>query len=293
MNTILILGCGYVGRALAASERAQGNRVLAVTRNGTMAAQLRTEGVEVCVGNVHENGWHAFATDVDWAVNCVSAAAPDLEGYRISYVEGNRSLVEWIAGNRFKGRAIYTSSVSVYPDSGGEWVDESNARPSSERSQILLESEQVFLQAPAGGAKTVLRLGGIYGPGRSFLADRIAKAEGALPGYGDYYLNLIRLEDIVGAIGAVLRSKENRDEVYSLVDDTPLLRKDLVADLAKAMKLPVPSFDPSITRGRGSRRLGGERPANRRISNGHFKESFGWRPQFPSALEGMVDLVSS
>lgn len=293
MKTVLILGCGYVGRAVAASERAQGNRVLAVTRNEAMAAQLRAGGVEVFVGNVHEASWHAFAREIDWVVNCVSAASPDLEGYRISYVEGNRSLGEWMVVSGFNNKAVYTSSVSVYPDSGGNWVDESEARVCSERSEILLESEQVFLESHTGAAKTVLRLGGIYGPGRSFLADRIAKAEGALPGYGDYYLNLIRLEDIVGAIGAVCRSELSRSAVYNVVDDAPLLREELVEGLAKAMKLPVLVFDPSIKRAKGSRRLGGERPANRRISNRCFKEAFGWRPHFPSALAGMVDLISS
>ncbi len=293
MKTILILGCGYVGRALAAREREQGNRVLAVTRNGTMASQLCQEGIEVQEGNVHEDGWHAFASGVDWAVNCVSAASPDLVGYRTSYVDGNRSFGRWMATSGFSGPAVFTSSVSVYPDSGGEWVDEDRAEASSDRSQILLDSERVFLESDNAASKTVLRLGGIYGPGRSFLADRIAKAGGVLPGFGDYYLNLIRLEDIVEAIGAVLRLEEGRGEVYNVVDDEPVLRAELVEALAKSMGLPTPDFDPDMAGVRGSRRMEGGRPANRRISNRKLREALGWKLRFPSALRGMVDLVSS
>ena len=292
MKTVLILGCGYVGRAVGLYERTQGNSVLAVTRNEEMADQLRSEGMDVFVGNVHETAWHAFAENVDWSLNCVSAAAPNLEGYRLSYVDGNRSFTDWMSRSGFSGSAIYTSSVSVYPDSGGDWIEEKDARASSERSEVILESERVFLESNDLAVKTVLRLGGIYGPDRSFLANRIAKADGALPGYGDYFLNLIRLEDIVGAIGAVFRS-ENAGGIFSVVDDVPMLREDLVRELSARMKVPTPGFDPSLTGARGSRRMDGQRPANRRISNGKMKEAFDWQPAFPNASEGMTSLVSS
>ena len=292
MKTVLILGCGYVGRAVGLYERAQGNRVLAVTRNEEMADQLRSAGMDVFVGNVHETAWYAFAENVDWSLNCVSAATPNLEGYRLSYVDGNRSFTDWMSRSGFSGSAIYTSSVSVYPDSGGGWIEEKDARASSERSEVILESERVFLESNDLAAKTVLRLGGIYGPDRSFLANRIAKADGVLPGYGDYFLNLIRLEDIVGAIGTVFRS-ENAGGIFSVVDDVPMLREDLVRELSARMKVPTPGFDPSLTGARGSRRMDGQRPANRRILNGKMKEAFDWQPAFPNASEGMTSLVSS
>lgn len=293
MKTVLILGCGYVGRAVGLYEREQGNRVLAVTRNEEAAEQLRSEGMEVFVGNVDETGWHAFAKNVDWALNCVSAAEPNLEGYRLSYIDGNRSFVDWMCQSGFTGQAIYTSSVSVYPDSGGEWVKESGARASSERSGIILESERIYLESVSSAVKTVLRLGGIYGPGRSFLADRIAGSEGVLPGYGDYFLNLVRLEDIVSAIDSVFRSGSGSGGVFNVVDDTPMLREDLVTELASKMNVPKPRFDCSITGAKGSRRMDGQRPANRRISNRKFKVAFNWKPSFPNASVGMAALISS
>ena len=83
-----------------------------------------------------------------------------LAGYRLSYVDGNRSLVDWMEKSRFAGPAIYTSSVSVYPDSQGGWVGESNVYPHSERAKIMLEAEEIFLSGPPTVVKVALRLGG-------------------------------------------------------------------------------------------------------------------------------------
>lgn len=293
MKTVLILGCGYVGRAVGLNELGQGNRVLAVTRNEAMADQLRSDGMEVSLGNVHETDWHWFAKDVDWALNCVSSFEPSLEGYRTSYIDGNRSFLEWMMKSGFAGIAVYTSSVSVYPESAGELLTEADARASSERSAILLESEALFLEPSRAASRTVLRLGGIYGPGRSFLADRIANSEGRLPGYGDYFLNLVRLEDLVSAIEKTFRAGTKAAGIFNVVDDEALLKESLVVGLAKKMDLETPQFDSSLHGERSSRRFDGKRPANRRISNRKLKETLGWKPVYPNALIGMEPLVSS
>lgn len=294
MKTGLILGCGYVGRALALSRQSSGDRVLAVTRNADSADSLASEGLEVFRGAVQDMEWHSWARSVDWAINCVSSAGGGLTGYRLSYIDGNRSFADWMDKSGFAGPAIYTSSVSVYPDSQGEWTSEDDASPHSERATIMLEAEEAFFAGQPTASKVVLRLGGIYGPGRSFLAKRIREADGVLPGYGDYYLNLIRLEDIVSAIEAVLRGPIPEGGVYNVVDDKPLPKAELVSGLALAMGIDSVAFDPDGAAGyRSSRRSDGERPANRRISNGRFREAFEWAPRFQDGLTGMLPLLSS
>ncbi len=294
MKKVLILGCGYVGRAFALSAKAKGHRVLAVTRNETAADQLREDGVEVFLGRVHEAGWHGFAGGgVDWALNCVSSADSTLDGYRTSYVDGNRFFSLWMETSGFSGSAIYTSSVSVYPDRGGDWVQELGSRGDSERSRLMMESEAVFFSSSQHVSKTILRLGGIYGPGRSFLLDRIRSANGPLPGYGDYYLNLIRLEDIVSGIEAVFESDLSAIELFNLVDDEPLVKSDLVDVLATQMGVAKPVFDESIGEEGSTRRTEGGRPANRRVSNRVIKEALGWSPKYRNALHGMGGLISS
>ncbi|HCR30828.1 MAG TPA: hypothetical protein DIV79_12510 [Opitutae bacterium] len=293
MKTGLILGCGYVGRALALSRRSSGDRVFAVTRNEDTADGLASEGLELFRGAVQGDDWHDWAQDIDWAVNCVSSAGGGLAGYRSSYVEGNRSFVDWMDKSGFEGRAIYTSSVSVYPDSQGEWVGEDDASPHSERAEIMLEAEKAFLAGPHCSAKVVMRLGGIYGPGRSFLAKRVREADGVLPGYGDYFLNLIRLEDIVSAIEVVLDISPGKGGVFNVVDNQPKTKAELVTGLASAMGVGPLSFDPNLVASRSSRKSNGERPANRRISNKRFRDAFGWAPRFPDGLAGMSQLISS
>jgi len=294
VKTGLILGCGYVGKALASSRQSSGDRILALTRNADTADALGNEGVDVFQGTIQDREWHDWARNVDWAVNCVSSAGGGLEGYRLSYIDGNRSYADWMKKSGFEGLAIYTSSVSVYPDSQGEWVPEDDASPHSERAKIMLAAEEAFLAGPPSASKAVLRLGGIYGPGRSFLANRIREADGVLPGYGDYYLNLIRLEDIVSAIQALFNRPTFERGVYNIVDDQPMLKAELVSGLASAMGVGPVAFDPDGATGfRSSRRSDGERPANRRISNGRFREAFGWAPQFPDGLSGMRSLLSS
>ncbi|MBT6380121.1 MAG: NAD-dependent epimerase/dehydratase family protein, partial [Opitutales bacterium] len=173
MKQILILGCGYVGSAYAIAARNSGHSIRAVTRNAEKIEWLESNGVSAFQGRVDSSEWYEFAgEDIDWVLNCVSASEPGVAGYRASYVDGNRFLANWMLRTGFEGRAIYTSSVSVYPDRGGEWCSEKDASGGSTRARLILESESVFLEGARLGQATVLRLGGIYGPGRSFLAER-------------------------------------------------------------------------------------------------------------------------
>ena len=233
--------------------------------------------------------WFGFAeSEFDWVLNCVSASEPGLEGYRKSYLEGNRTLARWMRETGFAGRAIYTGSVAVYPDSGGDWVEESDASPHSDRARMLLDAESTFLENESEARAMVLRLGGIYGPNRGFLVKRLRESDGNIKGSGDYFLNLIRLEDIVGAIIAGFEGASKEQGVYSIVDDEPMRRRELIEGLAGELGMSAPRFDENAG---ASRRWDGGPPANRRISNRAFKRDFEWNPQFPNALRGMIDLL--
>ncbi|MDQ8179772.1 NAD-dependent epimerase/dehydratase family protein [Pelagicoccus sp. SDUM812005] len=292
---LLVLGCGYLGRILVGEAIARGMRVKAVSRNLDTLAEVEEMGAEVFAGLVDEDGWHGFAGgDVDFVVNCVSSAGGGLAGYRQSYVEGNRSLCKWAEEVGFAGRAIYTSSVSVYGDAGGAWVDEGTAPPpANERGALMRESEDVFLQGMKGVAATVLRLAGLYGPGRHLMLDRLKLGEAELPGWGDYYLNLVRIEDAVSAVWSCLEAEVAVSGVFTVVDDEPALKQDIAAWIAGTLGNPVPRYTGEADgSGRGSRRLGETgRPANRRISNSAFCEAAGWRPRFASFREGFGDLL--
>lgn len=286
---VLILGCGYVGSAFAIAARASGCSVKAVTRNRSILDSLAGHEIEGFCGTLEEDDWFGFAdSGFDWVLNCVSASEPGIEGYRKSYLDGNRKLARWMDESGFEGRAIYTSSVAVYPDRGGDWVKEEDARPHSDRAKLLLDAEAAFFDNGLTGVSTVLRLGGIYGPNRGFLAKRVQASGGKMPGFGDYYLNLVRLEDIVGAISSVFGQDAGKSRVYNVVDDEPMLRRHLVEGLSQALGIQSPTFDGN---GASSRRWDGGAPANRRISNRAMVEDFDWQPKFPNPLQGMLDLL--
>lgn len=294
---LLVLGCGYLGKLLAAEAISRGASVLAVSRNADTLAEVAELGAETFCGLLDDDSWHEVAgRDIDFLVNCVSSAGGGLVGYRQSYIAGNQSICNWAASVGFSGRSIYTSSVSVYGDAGGEWIDELSApAPSNERGELIRESEEVFLKGMPVDSAIVLRLGGLYGPGRHMLLNRLKNGESSLPGFGDYYLNLVRIEDVVSSVWACLGMKQIVSSIYTVVDDEPSLKCDIVSWLASRLGNDVPKFTGAIdSNASNSRRLEiGGRPANRRISNKSLKSATDWRPCYANYRKGFEGLLST
>ena len=291
-DSVMIFGCGYIGSALAKKLIQAGVRVGALTRNPEQAKTLRAMGVhEVVQADLHETGWHdQVAGDYRAIVNCVSSAGGGLEGYRLSYLEGQKRILEW-AADQPTVSYIYTSSSSVYPQDGGvvvdEEVDTSGAPPTG---QVLLESERRLAEAAIAPSWYVLRLAGIYGPGRHYLLDQLRAASGAIPGRGDYSMNMIHRDDAVAAILCVL-SGAAPSGIYNICDSDPCLKEEVLGHLASKLGLSKPSFDPSKVSERLKRR-GGRMP-DRRISNRKALNLLGWAPKFASFRDGYAALLDS
>ncbi|MBC2604200.1 NAD-dependent epimerase/dehydratase family protein [Puniceicoccus vermicola] len=288
----VILGCGYVGSAVARQWMAEGVEVWGVSRNAETLSQIQGEGFHPVVAEVDDVEWHdQVPAEPDFVLNCVSSAALGIEGYRKSYLGGNESLLRW-ARNRKPGKVIYTGSTAVYPFTDGREVWEDDAGGDlSDTGEVVLESEKMLLEdAELGPRASVLRLAGIYGPGRHHLLDQVQKSSGVLPGRGDYYLNLIFLDDIVSAVMAVFASGKSGGRVYNLADGNSPTKEEMVAWLADRIGCPVPVFDPNATGGRRMRvnRAGGS--PNRRVKIDRIRSEVGWEPAFPSFREGFTKL---
>ncbi len=292
---LLVLGCGYLGRILVREAIERGMRVMAVSRNVDTLVEVEALGAEIFAGRVDSDSWHeAAGSYVDFVVNCVSSAGGGLEGYRQSYIEGNHSLCKWAEQVGFSGRSLYTSSVSVYGDADGKWVDEVSAPPpSNERGGVVLKSESIFLEGMPAGKSVVLRLAGLYGPGRHLMLDRLRMGVAELPGFGDYYLNLVRIEDVAASVWGCFEAETAVSGVYTVVDEEPALKEEIAGWIAETTGNQRPRFTGRAdTSGRASRRLGENgRPANRRISNAALKAALGWRPKYLSFREGFSDLL--
>lgn len=291
---MVILGCGYLGTALAERALKAGVGVCALTHNPHKAAELEAMGLSrVVEAELDSTRWHdALPAHAEHVVVCVGAASPEIEGYRRSYLEGMYSVLEWFQG----ANLLFTSSTRVYPDTGGGWVNENTpADRRDDRASILLETERWVLESgtsPAGEGvgwrNVVLRLGGIYGPDRQRMLERAYFGELSLDEHR--VINLIHRDDAVKAIWMALNWKEMPGGIYNTVDDHPARLSDIGrwalsqrggAGTPRENPRPAPAGAPGL----------GRRPKDRRISNQRLRAACGWTPNYPSFREGFASLL--
>lgn len=295
---ITIFGCGYVGSALAQEALKRGWRVRALTRNEDKARLLEGLGAEVLVADLADRNWHRkWPERGDYLINTVSAASRSIDGYRHSYLEGMKSVIGWAAGGSTAAQLVYTGSTSVYPQTDGSDVTESDTgfdaaglRPSAE---VLLEAEDL-LQEPLPGIRRafVLRLAGIYGPGRHYLLDQLREGKLEFAGSGDYWVNLIHRDDIVSAIFAALQSSDRvTDRIFNVSDGHPVLKQDLVQWLANALELGRTTFNPDRKTARQiSRSDGAGRMPHRVVRVDRIQQQLNWEPSYVNFKAGYAAL---
>jgi nucleoside-diphosphate-sugar epimerase len=284
---LVIFGCGYVGTAVARWAAAAGMRVTALTRNPSSAVLLREVGIETVVADLATPAWHDEVDPPDVALNCVSSGGGGTRGYRHSYLEGTESIATWATARAPIGTFLYTGSTSVYPQDGGVVVDESMpVTASSDRAQVLIDTEAcVVASARAWRRWFILRLAGIYGPGRHQLLEQVRTGE--VSGTGEVHLNLIHRDDIVTAVAACIAAPASFGSgIFNVADDGAARKLEIVEWLAAELGLPTPRFSGVPA--------GGRRPAtpDRIIANGKLKTSLGWRPRYSTFRDGYANLLS-
>jgi len=233
---ILIAGCGYVGTALGVRLAADGHGVWGLRRRPEglpdtvrpMAADL-SEPVTL----------RSLPQGLDVVYYTAGAADGSEAAYRTAYVDGPRHLLEALQQQgQCPRRVVFTSSTGVYAQSRGEWVDEdSPTEPSHAGGRHLLAGERLFLDGafPA----TVLRLAGIYGPGRTRLIDNLRQGSATYQDSPAVYLNLIHRDDCVGALRH-LAALARPASLYVGVDYQPVERGTLLRWLSGLLNTPPP-----------------------------------------------------
>jgi len=287
---LVIFGCGYVGTAVAREALAAGVHVEALTRNAERAAALIKLGVGAVVADLATKSWHQrIAPAPEFVLDCVSSGGGCLDGYRRSYVGGVLSILDW-ARRGLLGTLVYTSSTSVYPQIGCALVDETaSTAETGGTGRVLLDAEALIQNAGAVCDRWfILRLAGIYGPGRHHLLDQIRDAAVEIQGGGGHRLNLAHRDDIAAAVIAVFASaKEVRNRIFNVSDDAPATRAEVVQWLAAQVGRPAPRF----TGGGASRGRGFPVLPDRLISNHRLKTELAWQPKYPSFREGYREIL--
>ena len=280
---VLIIGCGYVGLPLGAELVRQGLEVFGLRRNAAAAAEMESAGIKPLFGDITQaDQLSGLPAHYDWVVDAVSASGGGLDEYRAVYLEGARHLVEWL-GARPPRKFVYTSSTGVYGQTDGSAVDETSpTEPAAETARILVETEDVLLEAARrrGFPAVVLRLAGIYGPGRGYWLKQYLKGEARIEGDGGRYLNMIHRDDVVGAILAALR-QGRPGQVYNAVDHEPVSQLALFSWLSKHFGGSLPPSLPADTAMEGKRGRTNKRVANRKLTT-----ELGYQFKYPTFREG-------
>jgi nucleoside-diphosphate-sugar epimerase len=188
------------------------------------------------------------------------------------------------------GRIAYLSTVGVYAEVGGAWVDESSPTAATPRALARLRAEAAWcdLGERAGIPVDILRLAGIYGPGRSAF-DRLREGTARRIVKPGQVFNRIHVEDIARAIEAVVAARRP-GAVYNVADGAPAPPEDVVAYAATLNGVAPPPEEPFATaRLSGMARSFYE--SNRRIRPDKLRE-LGWTPLHATYREGLEAILA-
>lgn len=147
-----------------------------------------------------------------------------------------------LQGSRRK--VVYLSTIGVYGDHGGAWVDESTPPQAVlDRTRMRVAAEQAWMDTARGDA-VILRLAGIYGPGRNALATLRAGTARRIIKPGQVF-NRIHVDDIASAIMATVHHQGGG--IWNVCDDQPAPPQDVIAYAAKLMGVSPPPEEAFAT----------------------------------------------
>jgi nucleoside-diphosphate-sugar epimerase len=285
---VLIVGCGYVGRRVAALHLARGEPVVALVRSAASAQALERDGIA------------AISTDLDG-----SPADLPTRGERVYYFAPppergttDPRLATFLAGLARSGqprRIVYMGTTGIYGDCHGEWVDESRpANPSVDRAHRRWDAECRLREwaTTRGGEVVALRVAGIYGPGRLPL-DRLRRGLPMVAEHEAPWTNRIHADDLAAVCVAAM-DRAPSGAVYNVSDGHPGNMADYfnrVADLAGLPRPPVVRLADAD--GRLSEGLLSYLRESRRLDNRRMLRELGVTLRYPTLDEGLAGCLTA
>ena len=281
---LFVFGLGYSALHFVRRYRDRFARIAGTSRSAARSEALASEGI---VGRIFAPGIvePSIADDLREATHLLVSVPPDEEGDPALAAFG-----EAIASSRRLGWIGYLSTIGVYGDRGGAWIEESTPpAPGNERSLQRLAAEKAWLDLGRRSGKTtaIFRLAGIYGPGRNALvklrggrARRIVK-----PGQ---VFNRIHVEDIAAVLAASIE-RPRAGAVYNLADDEPAPPQDVTAYAAALGGIEPPPAIP-FEEAALAPMAASFYAENRRVANRLIKDELGVRLAYPTYREGLRTL---
>lgn len=280
---LMIFGAGFSGLAIARTLAGECDFAGGTTRSPERFAALQNAGLTPFIYQGEDLSDELDAATSE-TTHLVMSISPDAAGDPLLQVfaEGLRKSMpklEWVG---------YLSTVGVYGDHGGEWVDEETpCRPKSKRSIARLAAEDGWtrLAGEAGVPLAIIRLSGIYGPGRNALKTMHEGKARRLIKPGQVF-NRIHNADIAGA--TALLARQRLGGIFNVTDDLPAPPQDVVSEAARLMGVEPPAEMDFETADLSpmARSFYGE---NKRVSNAKIKQA-GYCFQYPDYRAGLVAL---
>jgi nucleoside-diphosphate-sugar epimerase len=293
MPNLLCFGLGYSAGHTIRDFGARFDRIAGTVREGDKAAHIARAGIggrNIAAVAFDGTGAPAEIAALLNEADCVLVSAPpDQNGD-----PALRWYADALAGAERLQSIVYLSTVGVYGDNAGAWVDESTpATPATGRSRARRAAEQAWAELAARSRKSlaILRLAGIYGPGRNALvqvangtAKRIVK-----PGQ---VFNRIHVSDIAQAIAAAFAKRY--DGIVNLADDEPTPPGEPIAFAAQLLGVPpppeIPFAEAAQTMSPMALSFYGE---SRRVRNARLKDDLVAPLKYPTYREGITALFTA
>ncbi len=278
---VLIAGCGDLGLRVArllAFENAT-NRSWGLRRQPDVESTKDVPGFTwIACDLTQPSSLRDLPKDITHVLYTAAPNARTEADYRDVYRDGLEHLLEAVTSPALQ-RVLFVSSTAVYGDHGAQWIDEETpTAPKSFNGRVLLETEQWLLSQSAQFETLSLRLSGIYGPGRSYLLDRLRTGQATAPATDSHWVNRIHIEDAAAAV-LHLMNLPKPQPIYLVTDSTPLPMRVLYDALAKLVGGPIPS------EGAAPASVGSKRLSNARLRDSGF--SFKW----PDSRVGHAALI--
>lgn len=283
---LLCLGLGYTAGRLAVRVALRGWQVTGTSRSTEGCAAIERAGYASAPFGEDDRLDPKLDAALRAATHVLVSAAPGEDGCPVlrTLADALSTLpaLQWIG---------YLSTVGVYGDRAGAWVDETDApRPASERGRRRVEAETRWLALGERTAKRVevFRLPGIYGPGRSAFDQLRAGTARRIVKPGQVF-NRMHVDDIAGGLEAAL-GRDTGHRIYNLTDDEPGPPDVVVEHAAGLLGMAPP---PAVAFAEANlspmaRSFYGE---SKRVSNRRMIEALGYAPAYPTFREGLAAIL--
>jgi nucleoside-diphosphate-sugar epimerase len=284
MESVLIVGCGYIGHRVAGLLHARGTLVTGLVRSPASAAQLQSLGIDTLCCDL-DGGVRLAPPSGKFGGLCYLAPPPS------SGVEDTRmrGFLESLDNISLPRRIVYISTSAVYGDCSGDWItEEQPVQPATDRGLRRLDAERQLQAWTArhGVEWVILRVPGIYGPDKLPL-ERLRKGLPVLREADAPYTNRIHADDLAAICVAALYSVHH-DTVYNVSDGHPSTMTDYFFRIADAAGLPRP---PVVTRDEAQQVLSEGMLSflrdSRRMQNKKLLQDLGVTLRYPDLQAGL------